>query len=173
MISAGFYPRHPRGWRLPAILSALTAALFLSTPPSRVATKTCMLAYQSPTVSIHATLAGGDSHRTAAAWAKSSFLSPPPSRVATGRCCRPAFWAGCFYPRHPRGWRRKEVAVTDLDSLFLSTPPSRVATDVKTVTGNPALVSIHATLAGGDHCALIGVLLSNDVSIHATLAGGD
>ena len=57
---------------------------------------------------------------------------------------------GCFYPRHPRGWRHGRLAV-------------------KRYRLN---VSIHATLAGGDFvddCA--GCALK--VSIHATLAGGD
>ena len=33
-----FYPRHPRGWRPISSLLPLVTALFLSTPPSRVAT---------------------------------------------------------------------------------------------------------------------------------------
>ena len=102
-----FYPRHPRGWR-PA--------------------ENC----QKPDhehVSIHATLAGGDSH-----W---QGLERYPIRS--------------FYPRHPRGWRRAgnlrflsllsvsihatlaggdfvNSAIISFLSKFLSTPPSRVAT---------------------------------------------
>ena len=60
--------------------------VFLSTPPSRVATGSG--------------LGEGEG--------KSSFLSTPPSRVAT-------FWETNvspshlrFYPRHPRGWRQAE-----------------------------------------------------------------
>ena len=57
---------------------------------------------------------------------------------------------------------------------FLSTPPSRVAT---TVVRLPQcldhVISIHATLAGGDVRQLVRVAGSVHISIHATLAGGD
>ena len=33
-----FYPRHPRGWRHTSGLASFSASMFLSTPPSRVAT---------------------------------------------------------------------------------------------------------------------------------------
>ena len=56
--------------------------------------------------------------------------------------------------------------------MFLSTPPSRVATGHKVVIFLLILVSIHATLAGGDD-GLLGVVPEGLVSIHATLAGGD
>ena len=58
----GFYPRHPRGWRL--------VAGFVNYGPADV--------------SIHATLAGGDSTSAAVAGTAHTFLSTPPSRVATG-----------------------------------------------------------------------------------------
>ena len=78
-------------------------------------------------VSIHATLAGGDS----------------------GGVCSFANF-GCFYPRHPRGWRR----------------------DFRQCQQHGVCVSIHATLAGGDQL-LIQHGSKEIVSIHATLAGGD
>ena len=128
-----FYPRHPRGWRrAEADFIDTRLQQFLSTPPSRVAT---------------------------------CFLVSNYKRI------------NCFYPRHPRGWRRDGRACMDARSLFLSTPPSRVATEMlscpplllttflstppsRVATGNVAhkfidvLVSIHATLAGGD-CILL------------------
>ena len=100
-----FYPRHPRGWRRGADGE---------TRPHRK-------------ISIHATLAGGDTEilRDVTQWLQ--FLSTPPSRVATGR----------------------------------KNPVERLEA-----------ISIHATLAGGDgrdteeRQQII-------ISIHATLAGGD
>ena len=78
------------------------------------------------------------------------FLSTPPSRVAT--------WADFrnFY-RH----------------MFLSTPPSRVATIKKGGVSMEMLVSIHATLAGGDRgtpyqLELAGEFLSTPPSRVAT-----
>ena len=124
-----FYPRHPRGWRLchnchqfttflflstppsrvatmDSLETSAVAGLFLSTPPSRVATQLRYSPFQKEQVSIHATLAGGDSNI--------------PLSLSL---CLPG-----FYPRHPRGWRQaaKEAAYRAI--LFLSTPPSRVAT---------------------------------------------
>ena len=78
-----FYPRHPRGWRLAGLqmgcpdhrvsIHATLAGgdtsmygmlksefMFLSTPPSRVATRRAGGRHGADAVSIHATLAGGD-----------------------------------------------------------------------------------------------------------------
>ena len=57
----------------------------------------------------------------------------------------------CFYPRHPRGWRRS--------ARMMARRGSRV--------------SIHATPAGGDGFLVGGRVKHVNVSIHATLAGGD
>ena len=57
--------------------------MFLSTPPSRVATEVCPLRDEVIVVSIHATLAGGDRLQTTFSALQSWFLSTPPPRVAT------------------------------------------------------------------------------------------
>ena len=104
---AGFYPRHPRGWR-PGVAGKLAYAI---------------------TVSIHATLAGGDRAVSPFSYRSLRFLSTPPSRVATTAWSWTATSTRCFYPRHPRGWRpenNSQKATLELE--FLSTPPSRVAT---------------------------------------------
>ena len=124
-----FYPRHPRGWRrlvyiyinvsvsvsIHATLAggdagvkgiSLGSLLFLSTPPSRVATYDML---EKPVES-------------------KQFLSTPPSRVATVVNLWQLLHTHCFYPRHPRGWR-----------LFFSRSGF-----------HRGIVSIHATLAGGD-----------------------
>ena len=130
--------------------------MFLSTPPSRVATLFGVVKHTPPYVSIHATLAGGDDRLGVDAEAEAMFLSTPPSRVATTLggdyiwhlklflSTPPSRVATCytgdfrsrrtrFYPRHPRGWRRAGNA------------RHHRAGDV----------SIHATLAGGDTRAYI------------------
>ena len=58
------------------------SAVFLSTPPSRVATAVC------------------GTHGT-----RQTFLSTPPSRVATMENGMSVKASDSFYPRHPRGWR--------------------------------------------------------------------
>ena len=147
--------------------------MFLSTPPSRVATNIVQIPTIYIIVSIHATLAGGDTYTHNLVSVFITFLSTPPSRVATRT---PTIWfpsLSRFYPRHPRGWRRTSI--------------------IKTV--DLRYVSIHATLAGGDcrgvkvaaHLAsfyprhprgwrlwpVLKESIDKDVSIHATLAGGD
>ena len=79
-------------------------------------------------VSIHATLAGGDFQIEVQQTAEVAFLSTPPSRVAT---------------------QNDGGGVLNM-RVFLSTPPSRVATDATGFYADTADVSIHATLAGGD-----------------------
>ena len=104
--------------------------MFLSTPPSRVATVRSWRSCSHSCVSIHATLAGGDAIEELNELAcVLAFLSTPPSRVATILQHTDIHASACFYPRHPRGWRRKgEITMTTIHA-FLSTPPSRVATE--------------------------------------------
>ena len=123
-----FYPRHPRGWRRRARFALYQYNAFLSTPPSRVATAPpgnsgISLAFLSTPPSRVAT------HEKRLDRWPIVFLSTPPSRVAT---CISLLCGGrnsCFYPRHPRGWRLPHCVVLSV----------------------PKAVSIHATLAGGDH----------------------
>ena len=102
--------------------------MFLSTPPPRVATATAIngtsttgtfLSTPPPRV---ATPGLGYPQQTA------EFLSTPPPRVATRDRGNARLRRYCFYPRHPRGWRR-----VGFDGIRRG-----------------SFVSIHATLAGGD-----------------------
>ena len=101
-----FYPRHPRGWRHPY------------QPPHR----------QTVHVSIHATLAGGDSVFRVANVITQKFLSTPPSRVATrnGKLI------------HHSTYVSIHATLAGGDQLLLDRGLTRED------------VSIHATLAGGD-----------------------
>ena len=124
----GFYPRHPRGWR-PATLRTYANGV---------------------AVSIHATLAGGDSAPPRSKTSASLFLSTPPSRVATSAWPRRPAGRSGFYPRHPRGWRRRSPGRSGGKLCFYPRHPRgwrRVASRraVQVID-----VSIHATLAGGD-----------------------
>ena len=123
-----FYPRHPRGWR-PATLRTYANGV---------------------AVSIHATLAGGDSAPPRSKTSASLFLSTPPSRVATSAWPRRPAGRSGFYPRHPRGWRRRSPGRSGGKLCFYPRHPRgwrRVASRraVQVID-----VSIHATLAGGD-----------------------
>ena len=130
-ICRGFYPRHPRGWRragdsgvavhkFVSIHATLVGGdlliqstrknnlLFLSTPPSWVATDLRHGRQLHRAVSIHATLVGGD---TAARRRRC-----PPRWVSIHATLVGGDWQWRdiqkriqrFYPRHPRGWRLRK-----------------------------------------------------------------
>ena len=190
-----FYPRHPRGWRQLIEENAAAGVTFLSTPPSRVATRWSRTGYKPKTISIHATLAGGDLVSARHSCASFPFLSTPPSRVATATVRSTHSRQKYFYPRHPRGWRPWPAVWVLQLIAFLSTPPSRVATVLQSALDILTDISIHATLAGGDpgNTELLNekqnfyprhprgwrleLLVQRQarlcISIHATLAGGD
>ena len=83
---------------------------------------------ESWTVSIHATLAGGDAPRPAMYLAWITFLSTPPSRVATVQVVAPVVTKAVSIHATPAGG--DIVGYRNMDELveFLSTPPPRVAT---------------------------------------------
>ena len=125
-------------------------------------------------VSIHATLAGGDSAAYIGVTFGAAFLSTPPSRVATVVVPLSEHEKNRFYPRHPRGWRRKHnkkayrkqgfyprhprgwrriwsffFMVSSL-RFYPRHPRGWRPTDTITGAATALYVSIHATLAGGD-----------------------
>ena len=127
--SACFYPRHPRGWRRDTGRFRHGCGRFLSTPPSRVAT-------------ILISRGGGG---------YAVFLSTPPSRVATRTQFRELRPSRCFYPRHPRGWRRSHTrGSAGLFSCFYPRHPRGWRRSFFFSLESQLTVSIHATLAGGD-----------------------
>ena len=168
-----FNPHHPRGWRpltgqrqiqcqpfqstppsrvatAPILSAEEMEILFQSTPPSRVATAPNPLIFNVGVISIHTTLAGGDTSPTIVQEGGSIsihttlaggdcrqihnslpdilFQSTPPSRVATEEGVIFSHPPTDFNPHHPRGWRR----LTDDEAE------------------EAECISIHTTLAGGD-----------------------
>ena len=148
--TSGFYPRHPRGWRLFSIVDVVLTKY----------------------VSIHATLAGGDAQardfgrcsccfypRHPRGWRRrhkkiriigDTFLSTPPSRVATPRPNGNAKKKLRFYPRHPRGWRLRKIIISVFFGCFYPRHPRGWRPFAVWPLPITRVVSIHATLAGGD-----------------------
>ena len=128
---SSFYPRHPRGWRH------------------------CGLPQYGRTgrISIHATPAGGDAPSTITAIEGGKFLSTPPPRVATPNSLA---WvlARLFLSTPPPRVATATRCSATLSYAFLSTPPPRVATQGNPPDGSTAVISIHATPAGGDTAAM-------------------
>ena len=123
-----FYPRPPRGGRqFPAALSVYRSK-FLSTPSARRATRPPVLVESQPVV----------------------FLSTPSARRATD------FFDGgdsdvfYFYPRPPRGGRRRVRGLCSTGTRFLSTPSARRATLFSSTSTQTGRISIHALREEGD-----------------------
>ena len=146
--------------------------MFLSTPPSRVATRGQPFAQNMGDVSIHATLAGGDRFPMASATQKKCFYPRHPRgwRLAYSTGIAPGTG---FYPRHPRGWRPNCGQRQTQKQSFYPRHPRGWRQCERRQHSIPKKVSIHATLAGGDHRSPGRALWERNVSIHATLAGGD
>ena len=145
-----FYPRPPRGGRpAQAVRSSLTWR-FLSTPSARRATGNWVARLWACSISIHALREEGD--------------IPP---------CRSRRWATYFYPRPPRGGRRRcgllfphwrSISIHALreegdlsaantpaaTSAFLSTPSARRATCERHQSPADRFISIHALREEGD-----------------------
>ena len=145
-----FYPRPPRGGRLPEKLHLDRVVQFLSTPSARRATPAAITLAQFIIISIHALREEGDSSPPGRKEVAPIFLSTPSARRATSPFCRvektlvisihalreegdcwnqkyqPPY--GYFYPRPPRGGRPTFKPCCSAASLFLSTPSARRAT---------------------------------------------
>ena len=101
-----FYPRPPRGGRLSREWMRLLCVIFLSTPSARRATLTTSQRMDG----------------------KSVFLSTPSARRATVQTSVQVNSFVHFYPRPPRGGRRRKQLVAVVHNIFLSTPSARRAT---------------------------------------------
>ena len=122
-----FYPRPPRGGRRTAGRWAIGSRIFLSTPSARRATLVVCPRRQ-----------GG------------LFLSTPSARRATSRVCDIIELLHNFYPRPPRGGRRRALGGLYAKYAFLSTPSARRATAFEGLTGRHSSISIHALREEGD-----------------------
>ena len=173
-----FYPRPPRGGRLPLWVVHSKFFEFLSTPSARRATcfvwvRLCAVAHFYPrpprggrprvrrgrtmfwSISIHALREEGDA--LLARWqSKQAYFYPRPPRG--GR--RLVFFFLCldlldFYPRPPRGGRPIDDGFVAVRLIFLSTPSARRATSGGCRPGVHRLISIHALREEGDGCAAV------------------
>ena len=146
-----FYPRPPRGGRLPKGAMRRTASRFLSTPSARRAT---YLAGRG--LPVH------------------SYFYPRPPRG--GRPVQPEPAARCryFYPRPPRGGRPRDGQRDADRAEFLSTPSARRAT-CGNMTGTPEISGFLSTPSARRATPIRDVLelCIVGISIHALREEGD
>ena len=145
-----FYPRPPRGGRLPVLLQDHTTGKFLSTPSARRATFWKQAVEHRPVNFYPRPPRGGRLVKPGRKETRWKFLSTPSARRATSTkrlvACSRLFlstpsarratlatkttWRDKddFYPRPPRGGRLQLTRFTSVRQLFLSTPSARRAT---------------------------------------------
>ena len=123
-----FYPRSPRGERLPGSYTTEDVQAFLSTLPARGATTHLASSGAAWFISIHAPREGSDVVRLNAFSPLLLFLSTLPARGATPYRSPLGARLIYFYPRSPRGERPEVPPLHTPGALFLSTLPARGAT---------------------------------------------
>ena len=104
-----FNPHHPRGWRPTIHCTVHGPQRFQSTPPSRVATSTYPRLCKHFFISIHTTLAGGDSLQAGSTRLYMDF-NPHHPRGWRLFSKYQFILQQNFNPHHPRGWRHRVVA---------------------------------------------------------------
>ena len=169
-----FYPRHPRGWRpWKAPLWTATATGFYPRHPRGWRRSSYIFRTPRRSVSIHATLAGGDALNTVGPVCQLVSIHATLAGGDASAVCAGNRRVGVSIHATLAGGDGLSPHLPHHRAVFLSTPPSRVATQSPRRPHRPKHVSIHATLAGGDRCLPYGLQALSSVSIHATLAGGD
>ena len=131
-------------------MSLSPQTVFLSTPSARRATPPRRpLPFLLP-ISIHALREEGDPGKGHKALGIVRFLSTPSARRATWMFA--GLWPSTsnFYPRPPRGGRRREAVGIDGRCQFLSTPSARRATALRCWHSFEFHISIHALREEGD-----------------------
>ena len=122
-----FYPRPPRGGRPTATVGETDSYEFLSTPSARRATHLRRCAEDALKISIHALREEGDVVSTSGGVRAKNFYPRPP-RGGRRKAKAELVKRYDFYPRPPRGGRRINQWMDIGDNKFLSTPSARRAT---------------------------------------------
>ena len=189
-----FYPRPPRGGRhlrifdrvqLVVFLSTPSARRatglvpwdgeqnrFLSTPSARRATKYTTKPSKEQRISIHALREEGDARLL---WLHSSTVISIHALREEGDYVQKSLGKthDDFYPRPPRGGRRRSHAHSGQRCQFLSTPSARRATERFGFQVREISISIHALREEGDLAALAVLDSVVGISIHALREEGD
>ena len=149
-----FYPRPPRGGRQECKKLGTSSKHFYPRPPRGGRRHQMHNGTKTKKISIHALREEGDPHRRNHSLVLRLFLSTPSARRATifSQCSHSR--RHDFYPRPPRGGRRRRSAIQSLVNL--------ISIHALREEGDPVLpqqsarheeISIHALREEGDICA--------------------
>ena len=153
-------------------LPIATACVFLSTPSARRATCVKSRCGTPSTISIHALREEGDSLHPA--MMVCSLISIHALREEGDAGSNERYNVNHdFYPRPPRGGRRRNVGLYFVQLLFLSTPSARRATHYKASTDKKANDFYPRPPRGGRQLAAAFYNAGLWISIHALREEGD
>ena len=174
VVAEDFYPRPPRGGRLPDGKGTTAGTVFLSTPSARRATLRVSAVFALVLViSIHALREEGDLAAPSAPVSAMAFLSTPSARRATPTGC--FSWPHLAISIHAlceEGDSTKPELESSLFS-FLSTPSARRATRRQDAMHLRLIISIHALREEGDETPHPAGRVEGHISIHALREEGD
>ena len=146
-----FYPRPPRGGR----------------PRSRCAERPVFC------ISIHALREEGDTSAAVSAVICSIFLSTPSARRATCWPCAAALLPRNFYPRPPRGGRRRSEQSRHVSAYFYPRPPRGGRPTVRLTIRPPSFYFYPRPPRGGRPPNMARSRRTGTISIHALREEGD
>ncbi len=178
-----FYPRPPRGGRRYWAVKPTRQSHFYPRPPRGGRRVHAKSADSPSTISIHVPREGDDSPRQKRPARRRRFLSTSPARGTTALFWNLIFSERNFYPRPPRGGRRRirrflfpvfHISIhvpREGDDLrrywrrwpartFLSTSPARGTTRHRHTGHGRVLISIHVPREGDDYCGKLHHFIS-------------
>ncbi len=144
-----FYPRPPRGGRLPLCAGCKTAKKFLSTPSARRATQNRAAREKADRNFIHALREEGDHFHGGLRGGAVIFIHALREEGDLNCLTQPSFTLR-FYPRPPRGGRPDTTDKSKQRMEFLSTPSAREGDAIAEDDGEWEKISIHALREEGD-----------------------
>ena len=133
---------------------------FLSTPSARRATSRGRGSGSGRKISIHALREEGDYAMIWQEWFRDQFLSTPSARRATPASQTSGRHSGNFYPRPPRGGRRRRRRHNALRKNFYPRPPRGGRLVPSGILEQLHIISIHALREEGDSTDALRLFLS-------------
>ena len=145
-----FYPHPPRGGRRQSSFLGCSRFLFLSTPSARRATGSGIAGSTDRRISIHALREEGDRHGLQAGDVQVEISIHALREEGDAPIRQSASLATNFYPRPPRGGRRRVPGARSGQSYFYPRPPRGGRPGRGRYLWPCQLISIHALREEGD-----------------------
>ena len=175
VVAEDFYPRPPRGGRLPDGKGTTAGTVFLSTPSARRATLRVSAVFALVLViSIHALREEGDLAAPSAPVSAMAFLSTPSARRATEWCIGLRLVKGIsIHALREEGDREYLWWLRRLQDISIHALREEGDHGLRCAVASNCGISIHALREEGDQCRSVHSPLWQNISIHALREEGD